>query len=312
MFFFGEAVLSAVVYVSAAIATIRAGSRLLYIMHHGHIGVMDGPLILGPLDSNLKPSLSSSNRTINSTHMYEDVTPSLWEYTFAFQKAVCLSLGNQNHALLTRNNNPMVNRQYHIDPLGLDKSYRLDFTTKKDLAKRGLRLGLLNLLMQGYVVNTPTDSKISLRQQLNSWFHFCLDPLILGALKLTTSPSSPGNYHDNPNPGIEKSMGRSWDYEEAIETVVCLHPLAPSHQCDHIGRKARIAKVKAYAPIVFDDLRSRFGINPSSFVRSIFSSGPFVSFQSNSKGAARSGRSRDCKLSFCHILNKVLQTHTNP
>lgn len=49
------------------------------------------------------------------------------------------------------------------------------------------------------------------------------------------------------------------------------------------------AEITAYAPVTFADLRSRFGISEQDFRQSILQSGPYVSFQSNSKGAARAG-----------------------
>lgn len=49
------------------------------------------------------------------------------------------------------------------------------------------------------------------------------------------------------------------------------------------------AEITAYAPDTFADLRSRFGIPEQAFRQSILQSGPYVSFQSNSKGAARAG-----------------------
>lgn len=54
-------------------------------------------------------------------------------------------------------------------------------------------------------------------------------------------------------------------------------------------QRKRAAKVIAYAPKIFSELRSQFGISEKSFLNSL--QGPYVSFQSNSKGAARSGKS---------------------
>jgi 1-phosphatidylinositol-4-phosphate 5-kinase len=50
-----------------------------------------------------------------------------------------------------------------------------------------------------------------------------------------------------------------------------------------------VAHIAAYAPDCFADLRSFFGITEESFRHSMLESGPFISFQSNSKGAARVG-----------------------
>jgi hypothetical protein len=52
----------------------------------------------------------------------------------------------------------------------------------------------------------------------------------------------------------------------------------------------KFAEITAYAPETFADLRSRFGIPEKDFRQSILHSGPYVSFQSNSKGAARAGK----------------------
>lgn len=53
---------------------------------------------------------------------------------------------------------------------------------------------------------------------------------------------------------------------------------------------ARVAELAVFAPDTFADLRnSIFGVSEQSYRQSIFGSGPFVSFQSNSKGAARVG-----------------------
>ena len=48
----------------------------------------------------------------------------------------------------------------------------------------------------------------------------------------------------------------------------------------------RVAELSVISPERFSDLRKLFGISDFQFFRSIWSN-PFVSFQSNSKGAAR-------------------------
>jgi len=52
----------------------------------------------------------------------------------------------------------------------------------------------------------------------------------------------------------------------------------------------RVAELTVFAPNSFQHLRNNvFGISEGNYRQSIFGSGPFVSFQSNSKGAARAG-----------------------
>jgi 1-phosphatidylinositol-4-phosphate 5-kinase len=55
------------------------------------------------------------------------------------------------------------------------------------------------------------------------------------------------------------------------------------------GLPPRVAQVTSYAPDCFAELRSLYGVGEADFRRSILESGPYVSFQSNSKGAARAG-----------------------
>jgi hypothetical protein len=67
---------------------------------------------------------------------------------------------------------------------------------------------------------------------------------------------------------------------------------------DTESNSTRISRVTAYAPRTFSDLRSRFGIDEEEFERVMTNDGPYVSFQSNSKGAARAGKL--CHSSLCY------------
>ena len=73
---------------------------------------------------------------------------------------------------------------------------------------------------------------------------------------------------------------KDWDYNTVRETQV--------HYNSTEG-EPHVAELAVYAPETFSDLRSSFGVSEQSFLESIFTSGRFVSFQSNSKGAARAG-----------------------
>jgi len=73
--------LAALAFGSTIVATLRAGSRALYLMAHDQIDVMDGPLILGPNDVRILP---------NGTTTVE-VSP-LWELSSVFQQSVRLAL----------------------------------------------------------------------------------------------------------------------------------------------------------------------------------------------------------------------------
>ena len=71
-----------------------------------------------------------------------------------------------------------------------------------------------------------------------------------------------------------------WDYT--------LHTETDLHYNSSEGI-SRVAELAAFAPKTFADMRGLFGISEDCYRTSILGSGPFVSFQSNSKGAARVG-----------------------
>lgn len=66
---FTDIFLTSLAYASIIIATLRARSRLLYVLEHGSIGAMEGPLILGP----------------NETKDIACANP-VWDLSYAFQQ----------------------------------------------------------------------------------------------------------------------------------------------------------------------------------------------------------------------------------
>lgn len=75
------------------------------------------------------------------------------------------------------------------------------------------------------------------------------------------------------------------DFWISLKTTLQIDGCQSSESSD----SPRIATASAFAPDCFADLRKFFGITETFFAKSIFESGPYVSFQSNSKGAARAG-----------------------
>lgn len=71
-------------------------------------------------------------------------------------------------------------------------------------------------------------------------------------------------------------------------STICLIG-SPKQQGTARAMHPRVAQVTSYAPDCFAELRTLFGITEDEFRKSVLESGPFVSFQSNSKGAARVG-----------------------
>ena len=103
---FLEAILSAVAHFAVAyatiVATVRAGSRATYMLAHGGsdglgMGVVDGPLILGPADVERKKRELIESGVDWLDYVEDDgsgglqVSP-LWESSFGFQQAVRLAM----------------------------------------------------------------------------------------------------------------------------------------------------------------------------------------------------------------------------
>jgi len=87
----------------------------------------------------------------------------------------------------------------------------------------------------------------------------------------------------NNNNNIEGPLdyGRATEADYYYNTVSAAPP-------DRTIKRRRVAQLKSYCPETFGDLRSStFGISEEEYLKSVL--GTMVSFQSNSKGAARSG-----------------------
>jgi hypothetical protein len=92
-----DVALKAVALVSAMIATLRAGSRAVYLLENGSIGVMDGPLIL--------PSKNETNP--------------MFELSEAFRHCVRLSLFPQFYEKTTRRSHKILSpprEPYRLSP----------------------------------------------------------------------------------------------------------------------------------------------------------------------------------------------------
>jgi hypothetical protein len=90
-------------------------------------------------------------------------------------------------------------------------------------------------------------------------------------------------FYNIPFSTIHHLLLLDWDYNLATEAVLCFNTTTEK------GSIGRVAELAIHCPETFQHLRSVFDISEESYRQSIFGSGPFVSFQSNSKGAARVG-----------------------
>ena len=94
---------------------------------------------------------------------------------------------------------------------------------------------------------------------------------------------------------LDQNGKSSLDYDIILSTTIDVphtngRPKDESLNETRNCRIKKVAHVKAYAPRTFRILRSWFGITEKDFIESFVEKGPFVSFQSNSKGAARVGK----------------------
>jgi hypothetical protein len=249
------------------VASIRAGSRAWHVLRKGPIGVMNGPLILPP------PVNETSN---------------LFDLTLAFRHAVqvcdapqtdreasamlgrekkCARIDREKQSGFSQPSDPLaqnINRDHRMDNEEIDRL--LDELESSEKEPKVSWKSFFEACRQTAVVPVQRASLFGASLPVSAWF----------------------------------ATKRFWnlDAASAWSTIEILD--GPSGFTDYVsaelvfekGDKSaypRVALIKAYAPEEFTNLRSNFGISESDYARSILHSGPFVSFQSNSKGAARVG-----------------------
>ena len=323
-----EAIIQAVIYTTTAIATLRAGSRAIYTMSHDEIGMMDGPLILGPKDI-------SEIREQGS--MEGEISP-LWESTFGFSEAVRLlhdksqfnshsytnvnirtgnwkeeevrkhyysmasphkSLGqgqSQTVAVTTANNSR--SEELHVDEILLDakNETRMVVSKLKEVEVKHLMSSRFMTELKDYIslrTNRMIESGKTMKTLLIELWR--CHPLSGDNTLLSRYDGE--NVEDDSDLD-EADDDLDLDFDVFYSTTVNL-PNSSVHGDgetpslldgnDENVEKQKVAHIKAFAPNAFAKLRSRFRIPEEEFLSSLLRSGPYISFQSNSKGAARAG-----------------------
>jgi hypothetical protein len=88
---------------------------------------------------------------------------------------------------------------------------------------------------------------------------------------------------------ISRRNPTDWDYNWSTEGQLRFNATTASKDGTPTATP-RVAELSVFAPSTFEHLRGPvFGISEAEYRQSMFGAGPFVSFQSNSKGAARVG-----------------------
>jgi 1-phosphatidylinositol-4-phosphate 5-kinase len=241
-----DKIITAISLVQAALTTLRAGSRALYMFRTGGIGVMDGPLI--------QPSRQPEESAF------------LWELSYAFRHAVLLEARPDMYdtqfmetALSDSvGEGSSTGGEYHLSLYGQSlkhvESVRLDRWTEEVLLEEEEDQTGTN--------QPPYHSKNS-------------PPRDVSALPLTQKRIS-------SQPSFASSDGNEDFAASSISYA------AKVNISEGLGQPKTVT-IRSFAPETFRELRSFFGVTEPAYLSSILGSGPFVSFASNSKGAARVG-----------------------
>lgn len=287
-----EILFQAAVYTTTIIATLRAGSRALYaFQHENEIGTMDGPLILSPHDViELKKQGKSDVET----------SP-LWEFAYAFGEAVRLlhdttNLNWNDVFIGDWKEEEKVKRFYSMAaPYKTFQYEGIKYSLQQDESSEE-HVPFSN--DPNSVVLTESRKKIGRKDRFKSqWKHF-LVLTILNISKRLKPIRATVNEILKYHPLFQKCFTPKLEQDETYFEIVSNIDLdfdtfyattleLPSQCPDQSVR--RIAKLKSYAPKLFSKLRKRFNVSETAFLTSILDRGPYVSFQSNSKGAARAG-----------------------
>jgi len=271
--------------ISTVIATLRAGSRALYLQrNNGTMGVMDGPLIEFQKYSN-------------------DTDINLFDISRGFSFAVRIGLMKK-----------LMKRKKEAKRVDVDVDVDLRDQTMIQLYGRvgneTIRGNSTEEIIDddrskiSWIVKSRMRSLNSL-QSLHQRSKLVTEPFLhlMGDFGAWLSAPSVGSWRRSRNLLLPNffpvTRDDDNDDEDAIfdfrgERIVfdaerTASLLFKTPTANGSQKEVRV-NVTVYAPEAFADLRYRFGIDESEFARALAKDGsPFVSFQSNSKGAARAG-----------------------
>ena len=297
-----DVTLKGVAVASTIIATLRAGSRAVYLIDHDAIGIMDGPLIRKPGQNETSP---------------------LFELSEAFRHCIRLSIVPHIYDKL-QTEKPVSAIIDPVIPLSslpflIPKSKKA--TTKTLSSQQEEQEALeeeIDLLIKEatQLVNSTHSSSSSFLQRQLTGFKEALTSTSSRTKKIfssfpkatqsnptaLTKPSSKTESYWFPlswnwrNKKQEKeeivdltgTEETDWDYSIATQAELRFNATVTVDEGE-TTTTTRVAELAVFSPDTFRDLRSIFQISEDSYRQSMFGSGPFVSFQSNSKGAARVG-----------------------
>ena len=297
-----ETFLNGFAILSTIVATLRAGSRVLYISENGAIGLVDGPRIAPPDISSISSTISE-NKTESIAEDRTSKNPynaALYEIAENFKQCVKISSSRTNDQSHHGCENLLRDRLIpDIPPVPrriLDAKAKPseDDSSSKSFFNGGFRK-----------FQTQIQSLMGAGSQSKK------DPFGEKAYTLGYAHYSPRTFQEKK--GNNKSLLESPDQTSETEARSKITEAIGSALYDYEGpldfgrateadyfyntvfqssgqatMRRRVAQLKSYCPETFKDLRSSiFGISEEEYLQSML--GTMVSFQSNSKGAARAG-----------------------
>lgn len=278
---------------ATVIATLRGGTRVLdAITHNDDLGVMEGPLILSPFDVDKRTNTDGECYTVSP----------LWELTYSFSEAVrILHDSNEDDSpsddveLSTWRSKQRVYSMSnpHKDYINQESEVPLKVVSES-ISSSDVSEKVEKEDERSLIVSTP-DTTIILPRDLNVYQKSLnIWKYLLGKIKcfqlegrkiLPVDYSKLPRIEENPNCNIAVDDDTFvLDFDTVYSRTLSI-PLS----VDSKDLEPKTAQLKVFSPQTFKALRAMFGVDETSFLDSILKSGPFVSFQSNSKGAARVG-----------------------
>jgi hypothetical protein len=274
---FFEGALAALAYASVIVATLRAGSRALYLTEHDSIGVMQGPPILGPHE--VDNGTQASPVWDLSYPFQEGVRLALFPHSFQYQQDEIVEPELYNMAPHSSNPAP-ANEATSTDALDAEDLEYFDGLVEQVIAENDKTSVFRRYAVTAYRAAWTTAHQVesTLAPRLASTKEWMQSqqwkrPVWLGFKQV--------------QPEENDEAEEDWDDEE--EDWDYLSSRSSDLEYNNTSGDSATARITVHAPDTFADLRSRFGLSASEFQTSMLESGPFISFQSNSKGAARAG-----------------------
>ncbi|CAB9520382.1 Phosphatidylinositol 4-phosphate 5-kinase type-1 beta [Seminavis robusta] len=286
-----DSLLSVAASATAVIASLQAASRAKYLVEHQEIGVKQGPLILPPSTYNTSTTTSSTDELV------------LWDLVQVFQQSV--QLGLQEPTLVFKDCTIHTDALEHLlqigkqqDPYSLSP-YAYQAATATDASttsspKNDNHQEDPNKLNQLVVSKDQDDNDDTTKDNDNDSIHV-LDG-VMDHIQQSTNywtkrlwhwRKSKQQFQHYQKQSTTTSSSKEEGDEGDANVAISKHTQHVRHNNNNTSFQAEIT---AYAPQLFANLRrEQFLISDESFQRSIFESGPYISFQSNSKGAARVG-----------------------